>query len=177
MQPYAPPPPPTRNRWVLPVSIGCGGLVLVLIVLGIIGAVLGPPEPVAAPAARPTASAQVASKPPVSPPGRPAVTAQQIVDEISKKWPLPEPTDNTGSCAAKPGDTGKGCVKLITTGSVSVYEFADEATARHWVTEMKRNGDWRQAGRFALAWTARDQDFTSDEARADMVKTVERLVS
>lgn len=95
--------------------------------------------------------------------------AQVVVDAIAEKWPVPHPDDNTDACAGKEGAAG-GCVQLITTDAVSVYEFADAATAKTWVTKMKVNGDWRQAGRFALAWTARDQHLTDKAARADMVK-------
>ncbi|XVU25801.1 hypothetical protein ACQPZJ_01715 [Actinoplanes sp. CA-054009] len=111
------------------------------------------------PAAAPTAAAA----------GERPGQAQMVIDAIAEKWPLPNPQDNTGSCAGKEGAAG-GCVQLITTDAVSVYEFADEATAKNWVTKMKANGDWRQAGRFALAWTARDQDMTDKDARTDMVK-------
>ncbi|MEU8821809.1 hypothetical protein [Actinoplanes sp. NPDC048796] len=111
------------------------------------------------PAAAPTAAAA----------GERPGQAQTVVDAIAAKWPLPNPEDNTSACAGKEG-AADGCVQLITTDAVSVYEYADAATAKRWVTEMKKQGDWRQAGRFALAWTARDQDMTDKDARADMVK-------
>ncbi|MFC4054640.1 hypothetical protein ACFOY4_33540 [Actinomadura syzygii] len=125
-----------------------------------------PPAKAAAPSAAPSVASSRAA----------GVTARQIAERLAKLYPLPNPTDNTGSCAAKPGDTGKGCKQLITTDAVSIYEFEDPATATRWVKAMKANGDWRQVGRYALAWTARDQRFTSKEARTKMAAEVRKMI-
>ena len=42
---------------------------------------------------------------------------------------------------------------------------------------MKPNGDWRQVGQYALAWTARDQAVISDERRAELVKALQDLTA
>ena len=110
-----------------------------------------------------------------SPTAKSTLTAATVVDKLGDLYPLPNPTDNTSSCAAKSGDSAKGCLTLITTDAVSVYEFEDTATSKRWVDAFKKDGhDWRQAGRFALAWTARDQSFTSKEARTKMTASLRK---
>ncbi|MFI1371334.1 hypothetical protein ACH4UY_04890 [Streptomyces longwoodensis] len=42
---------------------------------------------------------------------------------------------------------------------------------------MKKQGDWRQVGRFALAFTARDQAMTSDERRAELVAAMQKAIT
>lgn len=132
-----------------------------------------------------TVAAKVAGSLPQSTPSAPTqpqsaakLTAAAVVDKLSDLYPLPNPTDNTGSCAAKPGDKGKGCLALITTDAVSVYEFEDAAAAKRWVAEfVKIKQDWRQAGRFALAWSAREQALTSKEARSKMIAALKKWVT
>ncbi|MCZ7376539.1 hypothetical protein [Micromonospora sp. WMMC250] len=104
-----------------------------------------------------------------------AAGAQQVVDAIGAKWPLPNPRDTTSGCKAKEGDSAKGCESRVTTDAVTVVAFADEGTAARWATELGKAGDTRQAGRYVLSWTAREQDMTSDEARADMVAIAKGL--
>lgn len=150
-EPYALPPRARRRvrPWMILVAVAVVALGVVVAMSG------GTPTPAASSSQQPTASARF--------------TAAALVDKLDDLYPLPHPNDNTTGCAAKPGATAKGCVALITTDAVSVYEFADAVTAKEWVGESKKAGlDWRQAGRFALAWSTRDQDFTSKEARADM---------
>ncbi|WP_147265172.1 hypothetical protein [Micromonospora sp. LHW51205] len=101
--------------------------------------------------------------------------AQQAVDAIAAKWPAPNPRDTSDGCRAKEGDTAKGCESRVTTDAVTVLEFADEATAARWAKELGKAGDTRQAGRYVLSWTAREQDLTSDEARAGMVAIVKAI--
>lgn len=180
-------PSPKRTGMSVPAVLGLVGAIIfaglaVLTVIGLVWGDTADPEPTPA-AAAPTTSSAPSTAPSASPtaaaaapsPSRVALTAKQVADRLAELYPLPNPTDNTGSCAAKPGDTGKGCKQLITTDSVSVYEFEDAATAKKWVTAMRKQGDWRQAGRYALAWTARDQALTSKEARSKMVAAVRAL--
>jgi hypothetical protein len=111
-----------------------------------------------------TSSAEASNDGPAKP------GAQQVVDAIAAKWPVPNPKDETSACKAKDGANALGCIKLITTDSVSVYEFADEGTAKNFANQMKvTGGDWRPAGRFVLAWTAKNQEQTDKDARTDMV--------
>jgi hypothetical protein len=111
-----------------------------------------------------TSSAEASNDGPAKP------GAQQVVDAIAAKWPAPNPKDETSACKAKDGANALGCIKLITTDSVSVYEFSDEGTAKNFANQMKvTGGDWRPAGRFVLAWTAKNQEQTDKDARTDMV--------
>jgi hypothetical protein len=114
-----------------------------------------PPE-----AAGPPATSATAARP----------GADRILTAIAAKWPVPHQRDNTAACAAKAESVALGCVRLITTDTVSVYEFADPATAQYWIDQMQFTGDWRPAGRFALAWTERRQRLTPTATRAGMVK-------
>jgi hypothetical protein len=59
----------------------------------------------------------------------------------------------------------------------SIYEYKAAGVAAHWVKAMKVNGDWRQVGRFALAWTARDQKLTSDERRTELVAALKKATA
>jgi hypothetical protein len=88
---------------------------------------------------------------------------------------LGNPSDNTGACASKA--ESDGCKQLITTDMVSVYEFGTPAVSQKWVKAMKVNGDWRPVGRFALAWTARDQGLTSKERRNELESAMKKLVA
>jgi hypothetical protein len=93
---------------------------------------------------------------------------------------LGNPTDNTSGCsnkAAGKDPSPNDCSQLITTDTVSIYEYKTPAVAAHWVKVMKTNGDWRQVGRFALAWTARDQSLTSDERRAELVTALKKATA
>ena len=93
---------------------------------------------------------------------------------------LGDPTDNTDACsneAAGKDPNANDCKQLITTDTVSIYEYETPAVAAHWVKAMKAQGDWRQVGRFALAWTARDQNLTSDERRAELMTALKRLTA
>lgn len=149
-----------------------GGLVGLVVVGALCGGIVA--ESQKDQEAKPAATRQVQVKPsgPASkaPPG-----AQAVVDAIAAKWPLPNISDTTSGCKAQGGDTGKGCTARITTDSVTVVEFADTATAARWAKELSKAGDTRQAGRFVLSWTARDQALTSGEARASMVTIAKGL--
>ncbi|WP_445524788.1 hypothetical protein [Streptomyces cyslabdanicus] len=111
------------------------------------------------------------------------LTAKQAAAKLAKATGVTDlgtVTDNTATCSNKA--LGKkahanDCTQLITTDTVSIYEFEKPATAAHWVKEMKTRGDWRQVNRFALAWTARGQDMTSDERRAELVKALEKATA
>jgi hypothetical protein len=73
---------------------------------------------VASPAACPTA------QPPSG-----AVSAQDVVDAITAAGlPARDPRTNTGFCA------DSGCVQLVTTDDVSVYQYVDEAAATRMAT-------------------------------------------
>ncbi|MFE0490267.1 hypothetical protein [Streptomyces griseoaurantiacus] len=106
------------------------------------------------------------------------LTAQSAADKLAEARgvdSLGKPEDNTGFCSAK--DSDKGCEQLVTTNTVSIYEFATPKTAAHWVKTMTKQGDWRQVGRFALAWTARSQNLISDGERNKLEKAMKKVVA
>ncbi|KMS71314.1 hypothetical protein ACH49_24780 [Streptomyces leeuwenhoekii] len=110
-------------------------------------------------------------------------TAKQIAATLADATgvtDLGDEQDNTGSCsnkAAGKDPSPNDCVQLITTDTVSIYEFPSETVAAHWAKTMKAQGDWRQVGRYALAWTARDQDATSDERRDELVAALKKATA
>ncbi|MFE2971003.1 hypothetical protein ACFXKC_46870 [Streptomyces sp. NPDC059340] len=126
--------------------------------------------------AKPTASHKAESKPA-------GLTAKQAAAKLADATgvtDLGDPTDNTASCsneAAGKEPTANDCSQLITTDTVSIYEYKAAGVAAHWVKAMKVNGDWRQVGRFALAWTARDQKLTSDERRTELVAALKKATA
>ncbi|MFB7115281.1 hypothetical protein [Streptomyces sp. NPDC056291] len=131
------------------------------------------------PKATATAKASASAKP-AKPAGITAKQAAAKLADATGVTTLGNPTDNTSFCSEKAA--GKkphknDCRQLITTDTVSVYEFPTSDVARYWVKTMKKTGDWRQVNRFALAWTARDQSLTSDERRAELVKALEKATA
>ncbi|MGW2209925.1 hypothetical protein [Streptomyces sp. NPDC001781] len=118
-----------------------------------------------------------------SAPAKPAgLTAKQAAAKLADATgvtTLGNPTDNTDGCSdAKGKDAAYNCRQLITTDTVSIYEFGTPAVSKRWVSTMKKVGnDWRQVGRFALGWSARDQSFTSDERRAELVAALKKATA
>jgi len=93
---------------------------------------------------------------------------------------LGDPQDNTAGCSQKAAGEkphANDCTALITTDTVSIYEFDTPKVAAHWVKQMGKQQDWRQVDRFALAWGARKQDLTSDERRAELTKALGDMVA
>lgn len=120
--------------------------------------------------ASPTASAQ--------PAGLTAKQAAVKLADATGVTDLGNPQDNTGSCSNATGAEAQwNCMQLITTDTVSIYQFKTDAVAKHWVDTMKGVGnDWRQVGHFALGFSARHQQLTSDERKAELVTALKKLV-
>lgn len=113
--------------------------------------------PAAAPAPAPPAPAEAPS---VAAAAVPA-SADEVVERMAWRFPVPAPRDNTSLCAP-------ACAQLITTDAVSVSEWATDAEARRWADGL--DGD--AAGRFALTYTGEEQSATSDEARTAWLSLV-----
>lgn len=96
-------------------------------------------------------------------------TASSVVEELSALYPAPNPRDNTGSCA---GDGG--CVQLVTTDAVSVYQWPDEATARRFAGGSDAVD---VVGPFALSYRGAEQQATSEQARAAYAQRVRELLA
>lgn len=159
---------PRRTRKI--VLIAVGALVALTAVMAIAGALV--PEEYAgetkeaAPAATSAPPSSAPAVHPATPAVRPQPTAQQIADRLAELYPLPNPRDNTNSCAPQ-------CRQLITTDAVSIYEWATEGQARRFADGR---GDVRQVGRYVLSWAGEGQALTSAEARADMVAELRRML-
>ncbi|KPL31129.1 hypothetical protein JI76_18180 [Streptomyces anulatus] len=114
------------------------------------------------------------------PAGLTAKTAAAGLADATGVTTLGDPKDNTAGCSQKAAGEkphANDCTALITTDTVSIYEFETPKLAAHWVKEMPKDADWRQVDRFALAFGARDQALTSDERRAELTKALGDLVA
>ncbi|MFG3174924.1 hypothetical protein ACGFZC_07575 [[Kitasatospora] papulosa] len=114
------------------------------------------------------------------PAGLTANTAADKLADATGVTTLGDPQDNTSSCsneAAGKEPNKNDCAELITTDTVSIYQYKTPEIAAHWVKSMPKDGDWRQVDRFALAWGARDQALTSDERRGELEQALSDLVA
>ncbi|MFJ9979678.1 hypothetical protein [Streptomyces cyaneofuscatus] len=131
------------------------------------------------PAAEPTTESKP-SVPSSQPAGLTAKTAEAGLADATGVKTLGDPKDNTAGCSQKAAGEephANDCSQLITTDTVSIYEFGTPKVAAHWVKEMPKDADWRQVGRFALAFGARDQALTSDERRDELEQALGDLVA
>lgn len=107
-------------------------------------------------------------------------SAQAAADYVATELGLTtlgDPADNTSTCsneAAGQEAHENDCTQSVTTDQVSIYEFRDAELAGSWVERMTETGeDWRQAGNFAVAWSAREQALVAEERRAQIVELME----
>jgi len=103
-----------------------------------------------------------------------ALTADQVHAELNGLFPAPNARDNTSACA------DAGCVQLVTSDAVSIYQWPDDATAQRWAEAMDGDPfDARQVGPFMLLWDERDerQGPTSAEARDAYTARLGELVA
>lgn len=103
------------------------------------------------------------------------LTASQVADELNKLNPTPHPRDNTGSCAARADSTSPGCVQLITTDAVSVYQWTDESQATRFCEPGVSRCD--RIGVFVLSYAGTEQKATSKKARAAYADKVRQLAN
>ncbi|MFC8625626.1 hypothetical protein [Streptomyces anulatus] len=132
------------------------------------------------PAAEPTTESKPSAPSSSQPAGLTAKTAAASLADATGVKTLGDPKDNTAGCsqeAAGEEPHANDCTALITTDTVSIYEFKTPKLAAHWVKEMPKDADWRQVDRFALAFGARDQALTSDERRTELTKALGDLVA
>ncbi|WP_030781784.1 hypothetical protein [Streptomyces sp. NRRL S-920] len=106
--------------------------------------------------------------------------AAELADAIGVKT-LGNPTNNTGSCSNQSAGAGRktdvrDCSQLITTDTVSIYEFPTVEVAEQWTKRRKFDRTWRQVDRFALSWSARDQQRTSKERRSELETALRKLI-
>ncbi|ARF62887.1 hypothetical protein B1H20_16940 [Streptomyces violaceoruber] len=132
------------------------------------------------PAAEPTTESKPSAPSSSQPAGLTAKKAAAGLADATGVKTLGDPQDNTAGCsqeAAGEKPHANDCSQLITTDTVSIYEFETPKVAAHWVKQMGKQQDWRQVDRFALAFGARDQALTSDERRDELTRALEALVA
>lgn len=96
-------------------------------------------------------------------------SAQQVVDNLNTEFPVGRQRDNTESC------TSAGCVQLITTDAVSVYQMRDESTAVHFADGLGDSVE--RIGPFVLSYSGSEQQLTTSETRAAYAIQVRALLS
>ncbi|MEU1159005.1 hypothetical protein ABZ369_39345 [Streptomyces sp. NPDC005918] len=109
-------------------------------------------------------------------------TAKQAAAQLAKATgvtTLGDPKDNTGSCSNKAAGmkaNAKDCSQLITTDTVSIYEFPSVKVADQWTTSRKKiDKTWRQVDRYALSWSSRDQALTSKDRRTELETALRKI--
>lgn len=120
-----------------------------------------PPPPV-------RATTAVADEPP--PTSAAPVTgpsAQEVADALDAVAPVRHPRDNTASCAAK------GCLGLVTAGTVSVYRWPDAPTATRFAGE---GGAADRVGGYVLSYRSREQRSTPPAVRAAYLRRARDLI-
>ncbi|MCT9008231.1 hypothetical protein [Streptomyces rhizosphaerihabitans] len=104
--------------------------------------------------------------------------AAKLADEIGVTT-LGNPTDDTASCSDKAAGkkpSPDDCLQLITTDTVSIYEFWGAGDAERWAIEMRKTGDAMQLGRIVLAWNARQQNLIDHSRRLELWEALNRVI-
>jgi hypothetical protein len=97
------------------------------------------------------------------------VTAQQVVDELNRLYPLGGQRNNPQSCIAS------GCEELITTDVVSVHRMRDEATAVQFTRGLGSSVE--QVGPFVLSYSGSTQQLTPEETRRAFAERIRALLT
>lgn len=116
--------------------------------------------------------------PPRTPPNR--ATAASITAALARAThvtDLGNVTDDTSSCASRTAPDGTTCIQLITTDTVSVYEFPNGTAAATWATAMSLDDETScQVGYLALTWTTRNQHRTPLATRDQLCGLTQSMV-
>jgi hypothetical protein len=95
-------------------------------------------------------------------------TVQDIADALDGIEPIRHPRDNTGSCAVT-----RGCLGLITAGTVSIYRWPDASSATRYIGG---NGNADRIGPYVLSYRTNEQHSTSAGVRQEYAAKVRELV-
>jgi len=126
-----------------------------------------PPRTVTAP---PRASAPAQPAPaPAEPTAAPGPTVQDIAAALDAIHPTRHPRDNTGSCAG-----AAGCLGLITTGTVSIYQWPSVTAASRFVGEGAGTAD--RIGPYVLSYRGTEQHATPPQVRRAYADKVRQMV-
>ncbi|MGR7002416.1 hypothetical protein ACU686_37740 [Yinghuangia aomiensis] len=118
------------------------------------------------------------ASPPRTPPDR--ATAASITAALARATHVPDlgnVTDDTPSCASQAAPDDTTCIQLVTSDTVSVYEFPNETAAATWATAMSLNDeDSCRVGYLTLTWTTRDQQQTPLATRDQLCGLTQSMV-
>jgi hypothetical protein len=95
-------------------------------------------------------------------------TVEELADALDDIEPLRHPRDNTGSCAVT-----RGCLGLITAGTVSIYQWPDASSATRYIGG---NGNADRIGPYVLSYRTNEQHSTPDDVRKAYAAKVRELV-
>jgi hypothetical protein len=95
-------------------------------------------------------------------------TVDEIADALGDIEPLRHPRDNTGSCAVT-----RGCLGLITAGTVSIYQWPDASSAGRYIGG---NGNADRVGPYVLSYRTNEQHSTPPDVRQAYAEKVRELV-
>jgi hypothetical protein len=98
----------------------------------------------------------------------PGPTVQQIQAALDAISPTRHPRENTGSCAAA------GCIGLVTTGAVSIYQWPDVAAAARFLA--KGGGTADRIGPYVLSYRTTEQHSTPPQVRQAYADKVRQMV-
>jgi hypothetical protein len=123
--------------------------------------------------APPRASAPAGPAPAQLPPGEPTAapgpTVQEIAGALDAIHPTRHPRDNTGSCAGT-----AGCLGLITTGTVSIYQWPSVTAASRFIGEGAGTAD--RIGPYVLSYRSTEQHSTPPQVRRAYADKVRAMV-
>lgn len=142
------------------------------------GAATTPPVTTPGPNSPSPAQPLAPASPPRTPPNR--ATAASVTAALARAThvtDLGNVTDDTPSCASRTAPDDTTCIQLITTDTVSVYEFPNETAADAWATAMSWNDeDACRVGYLTLTWTTRDQQRTPIATREQLCSLTQSMV-
>lgn len=99
-------------------------------------------------------------------------TAEDVYAELAAAYPAPHPRDNTEFCA------GSGCLQLITSDAVNVYQWRGTTAARRYANGLGGEMDARRVGPFVLRFDNRGtQATTPAPARAAYVDAARHVLA
>lgn len=140
----------------------------VLVSAVLASAACGAPDPPPGRTAAPTRAVPTVAVRPPPPTAAPGPTVAQIADALDAVEPTRHPRDNTGSCAL-----AAGCLGLVTTGRVSIYQWPSVSAAARFVGD---GGNADRIGPYVLSYRTREQGVTPPEVRKAYADKVRELV-
>lgn len=137
----------------------CAGVSIVAVALAGLLGLVWESSASAQPSDEPTPRA-VAPAGPDAQPRVPPADADEVAARMGRLYPLPNRRDATVSCA------GQGCLQMLNTDRVSIYEWSSTGAADRWAAATGAD----HAGRFGLSYGGPRQQRTIDQARVSWLE-------